>query len=97
MSCSAGKSDDPLNELTITPLPGYSISSDGVTMCATACTPEGRIFLGGGDGHLYEVVYNLAGGWRQQRCAKAKPFTDTLFSILALCPSPTFRLPPHSL
>ena len=66
----AGNSSDPLNEINITPLPDYSISSDNVSMCSTACTPDGRIFLGGADGHLYEVLYNTGSGWRQKRCTK---------------------------
>ena len=72
---SAGNSLDPLNELSVVPLPGYSISSDNVTMCATACTPGGRIFLGGSDGHLYEILYNTGSGWRQKRCSKVTAAT----------------------
>lgn len=81
---SSGNSTDPLNELSVVPLPGYSISSDNVTMCSTACTPEGRIFLGGGDGHLYEVLYNTSSGWRQRQCTKARHL-DLIMVMSVVC------------
>ena len=42
-------------------------------LCCIRCVSSscgGRIFLGGSDGHLYEVIYNSADGWRQKRCSK---------------------------
>jgi nuclear pore complex protein Nup155 len=33
---------------------------------------SGRIFLGGSDGHVYEVTYLAADRWRQKRCQKVK-------------------------
>ena len=33
-------------------------------------TPEGRIFLGGKDGCLYEVVYQAEDGWFSRKCKK---------------------------
>jgi len=44
-------------ELALQPLPLYAVPADNVTMCAVAATPAGRIFLGGSDGKLYEVMY----------------------------------------
>lgn len=39
------------------PLPGYSAPSDAVPMRCAAATPGGRVFLGGGDGRVYELTY----------------------------------------
>lgn len=57
-------------EVTLQPLPLYAAPSDNVTMCAVAAGPNGRIFLGGADGHLYEVVYAAGDTWRAKRCYK---------------------------
>ena len=57
-------------EVTLQPLPLYAVPSDNVTMCAVAAGPNGRIFLGGADGHLYEVVYAPGDTWRARRCYK---------------------------
>lgn len=31
---------------------------------------SGRVFLGGSDGHLYELQYNAADSWGRKRCQK---------------------------
>lgn len=79
---NAGNSSDSLNEINVIPLPEYSISSDNVAMCTTACTPDGRIFLGGADGHLYEVLYNAGSGWRQKRCTKVSSYKSGLSQFM---------------
>lgn len=75
--CSAGNSSDPLNELSFVQLPGYSISADNVTMCTVSSTPKGRIFLGGSDGHLYEMLYHSNDGWVQKRFSKVRQMSST--------------------
>ena len=50
------------NPLALQPLPQYALPSDGVAMTAVAGGPGGRIFLGGGDGRLYELTYAGDGG-----------------------------------
>lgn len=50
----------PGGEVTLQPL-HYRVPTDGVIMTTVASTEAGRIFLGGGDGHLYELKYTLAG------------------------------------
>lgn len=63
--------------MTLTPLSGYTAAADAVSMyaaCATAC---GRIFLGGADGHVYEVAYGRGG-----RCRKAA-VTQTVLGMLS--------------
>ncbi|KAL7149542.1 hypothetical protein ABFS83_05G048200 [Erythranthe nasuta] len=69
--CCSGRSDetDPYAEVSLQPLPEYTISSDGVTMTCITCTDRGHIFLAGRDGHIYELQYTTGSGW-QKRCRK---------------------------
>ncbi|XP_077230476.1 nuclear pore complex protein NUP155-like isoform X2 [Tasmannia lanceolata] len=68
--CSAsGDGGDPYADLSLQPLPEYTISSDGVTMTCITCTDKGRIFLAGHDGHIYEMHYTTGLGWHK-RCRK---------------------------
>lgn len=64
---SAGPSGqgDQLQELALHPLPGYSVPSDNVIMACAAGTAAGRVFLGGGDGRLYEIKYAALGKCRK--------------------------------
>ena len=61
---------DELEELSLQPLPMYCVPSNGIMMLCTASTRGGRVFLGGDDGHLYEVEYSGGEGWGQKRCRK---------------------------
>lgn len=70
--CSPGNGNDPVAELSIVQLAGYSVSADGITTCTVASTPTGRIFLGGADGHLYEIVYSSNDGWMTKRMSKVR-------------------------
>lgn len=67
--CSGSIVGDPFGELTLQPLPEYTIATDGTTMTCITSTELGRIFLGGRDGHLYELLYSTGSGW-QSRCRK---------------------------
>eukprot|EP00798_Chlamydomonas_sp_ICE-L_P007357 gene7357-480_t len=59
-------------EVSLQPLPGYSVPSDNViTSCVTG-SAGGRIFLGGSDGHVYELLYNPSESWRKKRCTKVR-------------------------
>ncbi|CAN8293422.1 unnamed protein product [Cochlearia groenlandica] len=60
---------DPYAEISVQPLPDYTISSDGVTMTCITCTNKGRIFMAGRDGHIYELLYTTGSGWHK-RCRK---------------------------
>ncbi|ESQ35317.1 hypothetical protein EUTSA_v10006562mg [Eutrema salsugineum] len=60
---------DPYAEISVQPLPDYTISSDGVTMTCVTCTNRGRIFMAGRDGHIYELLYTTGSGWHK-RCRK---------------------------
>lgn len=59
-----------MGELLVQPLPAYSCSSDSVPMICMAATPEGRIFAGGQNGGVYEIVYSSRDTWRQKRMYK---------------------------
>ncbi|PKA52217.1 hypothetical protein AXF42_Ash010113 [Apostasia shenzhenica] len=69
--CCAASADgtDPYAEISLQPLPEYTIPSDGVTMTCVACTEKGQIFVSGRDGHIYEIQYTTGSGWRK-RCRK---------------------------
>ncbi|KAL3691956.1 hypothetical protein R1sor_005607 [Riccia sorocarpa] len=69
--CCSASSDgsDQFAEVSLQLLPEYTISTDGVTMTCITTTEEGRIFLGGRDGHLYELLYTSGMRW-QSRCRK---------------------------
>ncbi|KAH9297702.1 hypothetical protein KI387_029384 [Taxus chinensis] len=59
---------DPYDEISLQPLPEYTIPSDGVTMTSVACTDKGQIFLAGRDSHIYELQYSTGSGW--QKCCR---------------------------
>jgi len=65
-------SRDGSDDIALQPLPMYTVPSDNVIMTSVATTAAGRIFLGGADGHLYELQYNAADGWGRKRCQKVR-------------------------
>ncbi|MQL71052.1 hypothetical protein Taro_003366, partial [Colocasia esculenta] len=69
--CCTGRGDgtDPYADISLQPLPEYTILSDGVTMTCITCTDKGHIFLAGRDGHIYEMQYTTGSGWNK-RCRK---------------------------
>jgi nuclear pore complex protein Nup155 len=56
-------------ELNLLPT-NYSISSDCVNMLKIAGTKNGRIFMCGQDGNLYELTYEADEGWLRKKCRK---------------------------
>ncbi|KAI5054884.1 hypothetical protein GOP47_0030029 [Adiantum capillus-veneris] len=80
--CSAnGDSSDPFAELSMQLLHEYTIPSDGVTMTSIQTTDQGRIFLAGRDGHIYELLYSSGASWKS-RCRKVC-LTSGLGSLLS--------------
>lgn len=61
---------DPLSEMHLQPEPLFSLPTDNIGMLDIQGTPEGRIFLGGKDGCLYEVIYQAEDGWFSRKCKK---------------------------
>lgn len=61
---------DPYCEMHLQPEPLFHIPSDNVSMLAVSGTPQGRLFLAGKDGCLYEIVYQAEDGWFSRKCRK---------------------------
>ena len=61
--CSRGPggSGDECEEVTLQPLPLYSVPADNVTMVTVAPTADGRIFLGGAGGGWVGLLPLLQG------------------------------------
>lgn len=86
--CSGGvDGTDPFAEISLQPLPEYTIPSDGVTMTCITCTDRGRIFLSGRDGHIYELLYTSGSGW-YKRCRKVC-LTASVGSVISRWVVPT--------
>ncbi|NWR45769.1 NU155 protein, partial [Regulus satrapa] len=56
--------------IQLLPDPLYSLPTDNTYILAITSTDNGRIFLAGKDGCLYEVAYQAEAGWFSQRCRK---------------------------
>ena len=69
---------DQLAEMHLQPEPLFSLPTDNVGMLDIQGTPEGRVFLGGKDGCLYEVVYQAEDGWFSRKCKKINHSTSML-------------------
>ncbi|XP_038977739.1 nuclear pore complex protein NUP155-like isoform X1 [Phoenix dactylifera] len=72
---------DRYAELSLQPLPEYTIASDGVIMTCITCTDRGRIFLAGRDGHIYEMQYSTGSGWH--KCCRKVCLTAGLGSLVS--------------
>lgn len=73
--------DDQYALMHLQPNPLFSLSSDGVNMVQVKGTPEGRIFLAGANGHLYELQYQSYLSWFGKRC-KLVNQSSSYFSFL---------------
>lgn len=56
--------------MQLLPDPLYSIPTDNTYLLAITSTEQGRIFMAGKDGCLYEIAYQAEAGWFSQRCKK---------------------------
>ncbi|XP_039606595.1 nuclear pore complex protein Nup155 [Polypterus senegalus] len=78
---------DVLNEsmsfgMQLLPDPLYSLPTDNTYLLTITSTENGRIFLGGKDGCLYEVAYQAEAGWFSQRCRKINHSKSTLSFLI---------------
>lgn len=48
-----------LQEIHLVPEPVFVLPTDGVAMMSVKSTVKGRIFMGGKDGCLYEITYQV--------------------------------------
>ncbi|XP_056402290.1 nuclear pore complex protein Nup155 isoform X2 [Hyla sarda] len=68
---AVGNPNDSLSVgMQLLPDPLYSISTDNTYLITITSTNNGRIFLSGKDGCLYEVAYQADAGWFSPRCRK---------------------------
>ncbi|XP_071991346.1 nuclear pore complex protein Nup155-like [Engystomops pustulosus] len=66
-----GNPNDSLSAgMQLLPDPLYSISTDNTYLINITSSINGRIFLSGKDGCLYEVAYQAEAGWFSPRCRK---------------------------
>ena len=61
---------DQFEEIELQTLSQYKVPTDNVKMISVASSGDGRVFFGGEDGNLYEVVYTAKDTWRQKKCVK---------------------------
>ena len=61
--------DGANDSISLQPLPLYSVATDAVMMSSINTTSDGRIFMGGEDGNLYELLYSASDNWRSKRCS----------------------------
>eukprot|EP00878_Enallax_costatus_P030926 GHUV01033740.1.p1 GENE.GHUV01033740.1~~GHUV01033740.1.p1 ORF type:complete len:413 (+),score=119.95 GHUV01033740.1:567-1805(+) len=71
-SPSKGGGSDHYEELSLQPMPLYTLPSDNTIMTCFASSALGRIFMGANDGHVYEIQYAATDSWRQRRCSKVR-------------------------
>uniref|UniRef100_A0A452GM48 Nuclear pore complex protein Nup155 n=1 Tax=Gopherus agassizii TaxID=38772 RepID=A0A452GM48_9SAUR len=67
---SGALNDSMSGGMQLLPDPLYSLPTDNTYLLTITSTENGRIFLAGKDGCLYEVVYQAEAGWFSQRCRK---------------------------
>ncbi|XP_010154801.1 PREDICTED: nuclear pore complex protein Nup155 isoform X1 [Eurypyga helias] len=67
---SGSLNDSTSGGMQLLPDPLYSLPTDNTYILAITSTDNGRIFLAGKDGCLYEVAYQAEAGWFRQRCRK---------------------------
>lgn len=57
-------------EMQLMNKPIFVINTDNISISCVEGTAEGRIFLGGRDGCLYEITYQAESNWFGKRCKK---------------------------
>lgn len=70
------------SEMQLMNKPIFILSSDNVQMNVVQGTDDGRIFLGGQDGCLYEITYQAETSWFGKRCKKINHSHNFISSIL---------------
>uniref|UniRef100_A0A8C5LJD4 Nuclear pore complex protein Nup155 n=2 Tax=Leptobrachium leishanense TaxID=445787 RepID=A0A8C5LJD4_9ANUR len=82
VSCSisaAGNLNDSVSGVVqLLPEPLYSLTTDNTYLLSITSTDNGRIFLSGKDGCVYEIAYQAEAGWFSQRCRKINHSKSTL-------------------
>ncbi len=76
---------NPQAEMHLQPEPLFTLPTDNVSMLCVEGTSDGRIFLGGKNGCVYEMVYQAKEGWFSGKCQLVN-HSSSIFSFLV----PTF-------
>lgn len=82
--CSPNKSlqtATPYVEMQLMNKPIFILNTDNVSMVSIEGTADGRIFLGGRDGALYELQYQAESNWFGRRCRKVN-HSQSLVSLV---------------
>ncbi|ESO88145.1 hypothetical protein LOTGIDRAFT_234706 [Lottia gigantea] len=69
---------DVLGEMHLLPDPLFSIPTDNTFITYITGTDDGRIFMAGKDGCLYELAYQAQDGWFSRKCRKINHSTSNL-------------------
>lgn len=75
-----------------------SVPSDNVAMRTIVGTEDGRIFMNGNDGRLWEINYQAEEGWFSKKCYKTEVLGSALsyfkptFSYLSSNPDPIVKI-----
>ena len=65
-------------EMQLLPEPLFSLSTDSTHMLCVKGTAQGRVFMGGKDGCLYEFAYKAEDGWFSKKATKINHSTSSL-------------------
>jgi len=65
----SGSGVNPQAEMHLQPDPLFNLPTDNVSMLCVETTVDGRIFVGGKNGCLYEVIYQAKEGWFSGKCS----------------------------
>lgn len=82
--CSPNKSlqnSTPYVEMQLMNKPIFVLNTDNVSIASIEGTTDGRIFLGGRDGALYELQYQAESNWFGKRCRKVN-HSQSLMSLV---------------
>lgn len=82
--CSPNKSlqnSTPYVEMQLMNKPIFVLNTDNVSIASIEGTADGRIFLGGRDGALYELQYQAESNWFGKRCRKVN-HSQSLMSLV---------------
>jgi len=69
-------------EMHLLPEPLFTVPTDNVHMMSVCGSQDGRIFMAGKDGHLYELYYQAEDGWFSRKCRKIDLSASKLSYIL---------------
>lgn len=82
--CSPNKSlqnSTPYVEMQLMNKPIFVLNTDNVSIASIEGTADGRIFMGGRDGALYELQYQAESNWFGKRCRKVN-HSQSLMSLV---------------